>query len=140
VSGSTFVDSTVFIYAFDALEPRKQERARVLIEGAAAWVISPQVMLEFYWTVTRKARIGLGEREAESAVRSLATSFEVLAPDHELVFDAIALSRRDQVAIWDALIVQCALTARCTRLLTEDLQHGRRFGDLTIENPFQDLN
>jgi hypothetical protein len=38
--------------------------------------------------------------------------------------------------MWDALVVQAALDARCDVLLTEDLQHGRRFGDLEISNPF----
>ena len=31
-----------------------------------------------------------------------------------------------------------AIDARCDVLLTEDLQDGRRFGELTIENPFQE--
>jgi predicted nucleic acid-binding protein len=26
--------------------------------------------------------------------------------------------------------------AKCRRLVTEDLQHGRKFGDVTVENPF----
>ena len=34
------------------------------------------------------------------------------------------------------LVYQAALVSGCTRLLTEDLQHGMRIGDLTIENPF----
>lgn len=32
--------------------------------------------------------------------------------------------------------LEAALRAGATRLLTEDLQHGRKFGDLVIENPF----
>jgi hypothetical protein len=40
--------------------------------------------------------------------------------------------------VWDALIVQAALAARCTTLFTEDLQAGQRFGELEIVNPFDD--
>ena len=40
------------------------------------------------------------------------------------------------LSVWDGLIVQAALEAGCDALLTEDLQHGRRFGNLEIVNPF----
>jgi predicted nucleic acid-binding protein len=38
--------------------------------------------------------------------------------------------------LWDALIVQAALSGGADVLYSEDLQHGRRFGELRIENPF----
>jgi predicted nucleic acid-binding protein len=34
------------------------------------------------------------------------------------------------------LIVQAAIWADAERLVSEDLQDGRRFGVLTLENPF----
>jgi predicted nucleic acid-binding protein len=34
-------------------------------------------------------------------------------------------------------IVAAALLAGCTRLLTEDLQHGQRIDSLTIRDPFR---
>ena len=37
---------------------------------------------------------------------------------------------------YDSLIVAAALEAGCTRLLSEDLQHGQQIEGLTIENPF----
>jgi predicted nucleic acid-binding protein len=36
----------------------------------------------------------------------------------------------------DALIVAAALEAGCDTLFSEDMQHGRKFGGLTIVNPF----
>jgi predicted nucleic acid-binding protein len=41
------------------------------------------------------------------------------------------------VSFWDALIVEAARRAGARRLLTEDLQHGRRFGQVRVENPFR---
>ena len=38
--------------------------------------------------------------------------------------------------LYDALIVAAALEAGCTRLYSEDLQHGQQIEGLTIENPF----
>jgi predicted nucleic acid-binding protein len=49
-------------------------------------------------------------------------------------------SRRHRIAFWDALIVEAALSRGCTTLLSEDLQDGRRFGALVIENPFRDVS
>ena len=48
----------------------------------------------------------------------------------------VALSRDHGFRIYDALIVAAALEARCDRLYSEDLQHGRRIGRLTIVDPF----
>lgn len=38
---------------------------------------------------------------------------------------------------WDALIVEAALRAGATELVTEDLQDGREFGSLRVHNPFK---
>ena len=52
---------------------------------------------------------------------------------HEL---GVELVERHHLAVYDALIVAAALQAECTVLYTEDLQHGQKFGGLTIRNPF----
>ncbi|TMJ22041.1 MAG: PIN domain-containing protein [Alphaproteobacteria bacterium] len=46
------------------------------------------------------------------------------------------LARDHGLAFYDALIVAAALEAGCDTLFTEDMQHGRKFGSLTIINPF----
>ena len=69
------------------------------------------------------------------AVRSF-TTWPIVQIDPAMVLDAIALHQRHHISLWDALIIEAAQQARCTTLLTEDLQDGRRFGDLGIEDPF----
>lgn len=49
---------------------------------------------------------------------------------------ALKLSRDSALSFYDALIVAAAADAGCTVLLTEDLQHGRKFGGVTVQNPF----
>jgi predicted nucleic acid-binding protein len=49
---------------------------------------------------------------------------------------AVALARDHNIAFYDALIVAAAQEAGCDTLFTEDMQHGRKFGGLTIVNPF----
>lgn len=53
---------------------------------------------------------------------------------HRLGF---ALARDHGLHIFDATIVAAAIGAGAPLLLTEDLQHGRRFGELVVENPFR---
>jgi predicted nucleic acid-binding protein len=39
-------------------------------------------------------------------------------------------------SFYDALIVSSAIEAGCDTLYSEDMQHGRSIGGLTIINPF----
>jgi predicted nucleic acid-binding protein len=135
--GSTFFDTNVLVYLFDRSAAAKQKRARALLaELAPAIVISTQVLQEFYVTTTAKLTPPLSPEDAESQVRNF-SAFDVVAIDVALVRSAISLSREHKLSLWDALIVESARARGCTRLLTEDLQHGREFGRLRVENPFR---
>jgi predicted nucleic acid-binding protein len=126
----------VVVYAYDRDEPDKRAVARAVLSGTSAELtISTQVLLEFYWTSTRKLRRPMAADQASEVVESL-RQLTVVGADDELVCAAIALARERQLALWDALIVRAAQRGGCDRLLTEDLQDGARFGELTVENPF----
>ena len=47
-----------------------------------------------------------------------------------------AFAEDHRLSFYDALIIAAALEAGCDTLFTEDMQHGRKFGGLTIVNPF----
>lgn len=133
-----FLDTNVLVYAFDRHSPPKQRRARALLKEhgtAGAIVLSTQVLQEFYVNVTRKLPEPLSESEAEANVRDF-TAFDIVDVDRDMVLSGIALARQHRLSFWDALIVTAAQARACKRLLSEDLQHGRRFGSLTVENPF----
>ena len=134
-----FFDTNVLVYAFDEGEPEKREVALALIkehleEGDG--ILSVQVLREFYVSVRRLAR-PLSTAEAEEALGSLAV-FSPITEDWRMVVGATRRSRELTLSFWDALIVEAALRAGAGRLLTEDLQHGQRIGDLTVENPFRE--
>jgi len=134
-----FFDTNVLVYAFDEGEPEKRELALALIkehleEGDG--ILSVQVLREFYVSVRRLAR-PLSTAEAEEALGSLAV-FSPIMEDWRMVVGATRRSRELTLSFWDALIVEAALRAGAGRLLTEDLQHGQRIGDLTVENPFRE--
>jgi predicted nucleic acid-binding protein len=52
---------------------------------------------------------------------------------------AIVLARDNGIAFYDALIVASAIEAGCDTLYTEDMQHGRAVGGVTICNPFGEI-
>jgi predicted nucleic acid-binding protein len=59
-----------------------------------------------------------------------------VVPSEELYERALEVMARYGYSFYDSLIIASALSAGCTRLLTEDLQHGQRIEGLTIHNPF----
>ncbi len=137
MSDKVFVDTNVFVYLFDRDAPDKQRRARTLVEEQQhRLVLSTQVLQEFFVSVTRRLGKPLPVDEAEAAARDLA-ALEVVELEVDLVLRAMARVRRHPTSFWDALIVESALAAGCERLLSEDMQDGRRFGPLRIENPFR---
>ena len=138
VDDRRFLDTNVLVYLFDRSSPKKQARAREIVEeygGRDSLVISTQVLQEFYVTVTRKLAVPLALEEAEQALRGL-TALAIVEVETDLVLDAAARSRKHKLSFWDALIVEAALVADCRALLTEDMQDGREFRPLRVENPF----
>jgi predicted nucleic acid-binding protein len=138
MSDRVFLDTNVLIYLYDTDASRKQEIARqILAEHGVAGTacISTQVVQEFYVTLTRKFARRLAEEQVLYATHRL-RALSMTRVDLALIFAAIDLSRQHKISFWDALIVEAALEAGCTRLLTEDLQHGWRVRNLQVENPF----
>lgn len=133
-----FFDTNILVYAVDAGDPARQAQAidcfaRAVRDDSIA--LSTQVLQEFYSITTRKLRPPLSPREAAQQVDQLA-SFEVLGATAHSVRNAIGLAQEHQLAWWDALILEAALRANADVLYTEDGPHGRRFGNLTVTNPF----
>ena len=44
------------------------------------------------------------------------------------------------LSFWDAMLWAAARSARCSAILTEDLQDGRRLGGVEFLNPFRTEN
>jgi predicted nucleic acid-binding protein len=136
--GRTFFDTNVFVYLFDDDTPVKQGRARKVFGEqvrAGQIVLSPQVLQEFYVTVTRKLARPLSRAAAVAAVTHMNT-LPLVKVDGATVLRAVHLHQAASLSFWDALIVQAALEGNCKRIFSEDLQAGRTFKDLVIENPF----
>jgi len=133
-----FFDTNVLVYCMDAGDPGRQARAIERFAHACEQdtvVLSAQVLQEFYAVTTRKLQPPLSPSAAQAQIERLA-SFEVVGSSANSVLEATRLAARHQLQWWDALILEAALRAQADVLVSEDGQHGQRFGKLTVENPF----
>ena len=137
-----FVDTNVLVYRHDLSEPAKQQRSddwlRLLVRVRSGR-LSFQVLLELYATLTRKLRFGIDGRKAQEIARDF-TVWQPVAVDLGVMERAWRLQESHFLSWWDALIVAAAQSCECRVLLTEDLQHGRFFGQVQVINPFESPN
>ena len=135
-----FIDSNVFVYLFDTTDKRKREIAHDVVDnalGQGSGCISHQVVQETLNIVTRKLAKPLGPDDAERFMTHSLLPLWRVSPSAALYGKGLQLQARFSLSFYDALIVAAALEAGCTRLLSEDMQHGLRIETLRIENPFK---
>jgi predicted nucleic acid-binding protein len=126
-----FLDTNILVYAQET--GQRGDIARQLV--AQGGTISVQILNELANVLSRKLRHDWSEVAAvlDDARAALDEPVPVTLPIH---LCALEFARNHNIAFWDALILAAAIEAGCDRLYSEDFQHGRRFGDLTVVNPF----
>jgi len=131
-----FVDTNVLLYRHDQKAPTKQRVAEGWIgvlwqhgAGRLSW----QVLNEYYANATGK--IGAPTR----LVRRLVEAYSTWDPSGfglGVLHRAWYWTDKAGIPYWDALIVAAAEIKGCAYLLSEDFQADRRFGEVTVVNPF----
>ncbi len=129
VRAETWVDS--YRFRDDVLDlrgdcPGAQKRYEKAVK------LAPSLPADCYsWGVALAAR----------GMSSLAVVEELFGPVAPLTTAIHArgevLARERGLSVYDALMVAAAQDAGCQLLFSEDLQHGQKFGTLTVENPFR---
>jgi predicted nucleic acid-binding protein len=140
-TGRAFVDTNVLVYVFDADAAPKQTRARGLVIdhlGAETLALSTQVLLEFFWTVTRKPEIPLPRAVASGFARQLLAA-HVVVPSTDLVLAAMDRSGAGELSVWDALILEAAEWCGADVLYTEDKRLLQARAGLEVVDPFSGL-
>ncbi|MGJ3244111.1 MAG: PIN domain-containing protein [Opitutales bacterium] len=136
MSAEYFLDTHVLVYAFDQTQPRKRERARDLLDPDRDWVISWQVVQEFSSVALHRFTEPVSPTFLENFIELVLWPKCRVMPSQGLYAAAITLHDQTQYRFFDALIVAAAIESGAPTLWTENLQAGRRFDGLTIENPF----
>jgi predicted nucleic acid-binding protein len=140
MSGRYFLDTNIFVCAHDQKYPAKAARATELIRNARhkrVGVVSYQVVQEYFNVVFKKINPPMRDEDAQ---QYLGTVFKPLLAVHSsvaLVSNAIDLQGKYRLSWYDSLIIAAAIEAKCDVLFSEDLQHGQRFDDLVVTNPFR---
>ena len=139
MSAECFIDTNIFVYQIEAADPRKSDIANEIIRhgletGDAC--ISFQVLQECVNTFLRKAEIPLTVGQIRQYLEAVLAPLLRVSAHLEIYQHSLDIHARYHYGFYDSLIIAAALDAGCTRLYTEDLQHGQRIGQLAIENPF----
>ncbi len=132
-------DTNILVYYFDETDQRKSAIARRLVRDALTSgdvVISYQVVQETLNVLTTKLRTRLTAAEVAGLLDLVLVPLWGVMPNQQLYERALRVRSRYGLSFYDSLVVAGALQAACTRLLSEDLQHGQVVDGLTIENPF----
>lgn len=138
MTATIFVDTNVFVYARDAAYPQKRAMAAEWLERIwhdQSGRTSMQVLSELYVTLTRKLRPGLTGDDAWDDVEAL-LAWNPVAVDRDVVVRAREVVVRYQLSWWDSMVVAAAQLQDCDTLLSEDLQNGMQFGQVTVQSPF----
>ena len=140
MSAKYFLDTNIFVYSFDARQPGKKERALELIGAAlqsGQGMISTQVIQEFLNVATRKFDPPIRSEDCKTYLRMVLGPLCEVYPDPALYESSLEIQQETGYSFYDALILSSALRGGCEILYSEDLQAGRKLGDLSIVNPFE---
>jgi predicted nucleic acid-binding protein len=137
MSGRTFVDTNVLIYAHDVDAGQKHEIARNVLRelwSEREGVLSMQVLQEFYVNVTRKIATPLPRVTARTSVESYRSW--CMQTTTEEIATAFRIEDEAHLGFWDALVVAAASKSGAVRLISEDLNPGQTILGVRVENPF----
>ncbi len=131
-----FIDTNLFLYAYDQREPEKQKRAREYLkpyfQQDKAAVISVQVLQEFSHQLLRR---GFTTQNIRKAVQPL-LYWKIINGTTQLYTHALEIVDQYHISLWDALIIAAAHKAEVKKLLTEDLNAGQSYEGVVVVNPF----
>jgi predicted nucleic acid-binding protein len=138
---ASLVDTNVLVYCYDPAASRKRAIARDLLRsGAGALRIPHQAMVEFVNAVTKHRPVGpfLSREEAWRQAEDFLNEFQILYPNEHVFRTAMLGMAAYKIPWYDAHLWAYAEHYGLPELLSEDFEHGRRYGTVRVRNPFLD--
>lgn len=137
MSGLSFLDTNILVYAYDPSEPHKQKVSKELVKGALLGrsTISVQVLAEFASTLLHKVAV---RRTADELglMLDILSPIKVVAPDADMVRRAVEAHAAYGIRFYDGMIIAAAERAGCERIWSEDLNAKQEYFGVVVENPF----
>jgi len=141
---ASLVDTNILIYRWDPRDPRKQALAEKLLRryvGTELLYIPHQAVVEFMAVAPRIRWMDRQVLPPEDAIREaeeLLIEFPVLYPDETMVRTALRGMATYRLSWFDAHLWAYAEHYGISEILSENFEHGRRYGTVLIRNPFID--
>lgn len=130
-----FVDTNILIYLFSKDERDKRTTCKNYLHKVGEkgiLVISTQVMSEFAVVMLRKYQ--MPPSHLKSILEDF-SAFEVVTITPDIVNKAVDIHVLNQLSFWDSQVVSAALSANCTAIISEDLNHGQKIEGIEVINP-----
>ena len=137
MSAPEFLDTNVFVYAYDPSEPHKQRTAQDLVRRALSgeMVTSTQVLAELAATFLHKLSPPASASHVTTILDAL-SPIKTIGTDSEIVRRAVEIRASYGIHFYDSLIVAAAERSRASRIWSEDLNSGQDYVGIRVENPF----
>ena len=137
MSGPSFLDTNILVYAYDPSEPRRQKIAQDLVKGAfnGQSLISAQILAEFAATLLHKVAVRRTADEV-TVILDILAPIKCIAPDSDIVRRAVEAHGAYGLPFYDGMIIAAAERAGAERIWSEDLDAGQKYFGVEIANPF----
>jgi predicted nucleic acid-binding protein len=132
-----FIDTNIFVYAYDAASPNKQRIAQDIIRKAISGqaVTSSQALAELATTLLHKITPSASAAEVAAVLDALGP-IRLVETDGDTVRRAVEAHGQYGIHFYDGMIVAAAERAGCERILSDDLNAGQSYFGIRVENPF----
>ena len=141
MASRTLIDTNILVYRYDRRFPDKQSIAsEVLRDGIDKGTlrIPHQAIVEFVAATTRgwpEDRL-LDAADARREAEEFMAQCPVLYPNEAVLRTALRGAAAYRLSWFDAHLWAYAEVHGIEQLLSEDFQHGRMYGTVTVRNPF----
>ena len=133
---AVFFDASVLVQCTNAQAPDKMGRARSLVAHATltgSAMVSAAGLADLYQRLVTEQAVP--PNRAQALVLACA-DWQVVPVDSALLRAGMDLAGLFKLPLRDAITVQAAIQAGASTLYADHLQHGQRWGSLTLVNPF----
>lgn len=133
------LDANVLVYALDAREPEKREKAKGVIRSTAlagSAALPVQALSEFANVCLRKLQPPLAPEEVRLEVERLSLAFPVLPLTPLVAGEALRGVRDHRFSYYDAQVWAVARLGQVPTILTEDFNPGAVIEGVRFLDPF----
>ena len=141
---ASLVDTNVLVYCFDPRDGDKQRIAEAVLRDGLrddSLVLPHQAIVELIPALTRPRTdlngAGLlSMQEAGIVAESLMAQFPVVYPTQDVLVAAVRGAGAYSLSWFDAHLWAYAEVFGIPEILSEDFEHGRRYGSVRVRDPF----